>query len=121
MQEKEHKPQCSHYFANIMKTGDLSSFSWLQGPLDYNTNDNLVRIQYSSINFHDVMVATGRLASEISYSSRTQLDCELGIEYAGITKHGQRVSVHLKLSFHLNKNIFSGYGNGFIWCNGHAN
>ena len=57
----------SHAYADVMKKGNLSSLTWLESPLkhlfDNNTHKELdvCAVHYSSINFRDVMVATGRL------------------------------------------------------------
>lgn len=52
-------------------------------------SDNLVNIHYSSINFRDVMLATGRLPPEINGDKRTNQECSmLGLEYSGITTTG---------------------------------
>lgn len=74
-----------------MRNGDLSSFAWLQGPLDERKHSNLVRVQFSSINFRDVMLATGRLSAEMFALSRLHKECVLGLEYAGINGQGQRL------------------------------
>lgn len=76
---------------NTLRPGDLSSLCWLQGPLNPRKNEQLVRVQYSAINFRDVMLATGRLSSEIFDLSRVDKECMLGLEYTGTTLQGQRV------------------------------
>lgn len=78
-----------HVYANVQRIGDLSSFDWFNGPLK-STIDKLVHIHYSSINFRDVMLATGRLSAEFCKNSRND-DCILGLEYSGITSNGDRV------------------------------
>lgn len=74
-----------------MRNGDLSSFAWFQGPLDERKHPNLVRVQFSSINFRDVMLATGRLSAEMFALSRLHKECVLGLEYAGVNGQGQRL------------------------------
>lgn len=65
-----------------MQRGDLSTLRWLEGPLDINKCS--VQIVYSSLNFRDVMLATGRLAVELYGSSRLDQLCVLGLEFSGI-------------------------------------
>lgn len=79
-----------HFYVNALRNGDLSSLSWLAGPLK-SSGKNIVNIQYSSINFRDVMLATARLSVEIFNLSRFHSECVLGLEYSGVDKKGQRV------------------------------
>ncbi|XP_015179002.1 PREDICTED: fatty acid synthase [Polistes dominula] len=71
--------------------GDLNSICWVKGthkPID---EENLIKIHYSSLNFKDVMLATGKLAAEVITDDRKLLDYLLGFEYSGITAKGERV------------------------------
>lgn len=89
----QHLPETSrldHCYANVQRIGDLSSFNWLNGCLKP-TTDKLVNVHYSSINFRDVMLATGRLSMEFCRSARTDDDCVLGLEFSGISFTGERV------------------------------
>lgn len=79
-----------HSFANVRRFGDLSSFDWFNGPLK-STTDKLTNVHYSSINFRDVMLASGRLSMEFCQSARTENDCVLGLEFSGISSSGERV------------------------------
>lgn len=73
-----------------MHRGDLSSLRWFDGPLD--PKDCEIKIAYSSLNFRDIMLATGRLAVELYGTSRIDQNCVLGFEYSGInTKTGRRI------------------------------
>ncbi|XP_036342897.1 fatty acid synthase-like [Rhagoletis pomonella] len=84
------RPISGHIYGNVMQRGDLSTLRWLEGPLDINSCS--VRIVFSSLNFRDVMLATGRLAVELYGSSRLDQLCVLGLEFSGInTKTGKRV------------------------------
>lgn len=81
-----------HAWANQLVKGDLTSFRWMEGPITRNSEvSDLVRVVYSSINFKDIMLATGKLASETFVKTRSAAECVLGIEYAGITTKGSRV------------------------------
>jgi len=51
---------------------------------------NIVHVVYSSINFKDVMLATGKLSSKLITSGRFQ-EMNLGLEYVGYDADGQRV------------------------------
>jgi len=84
-------PQSSHCFAGCLVKGDLSSFSWLQGSLDVSdANLDLIKIQYSSLNFKDVMLALGRITDNRGKNVFEQETC-LGFEFSGIKRNGERV------------------------------
>lgn len=74
-----------------MQRGDLSTLSWLQGPMEGSKIDKLVNVQYASINFRDIMMATGRLNIEVTGTNRLQQECILGFEFSGVNKKGERV------------------------------
>lgn len=78
-------------YANVLQRGDLSTLSWLQGPVDARKELDVVNVQYSSINFRDVMLATGRLSAEVIGTNRLDQECVLGFEYAGVNKKNERV------------------------------
>ncbi len=52
-------------YVNVLTRGDLSSLRWIASPLRHfvssNPNVQLCRVYYSSLNFRDVMLATGKL------------------------------------------------------------
>lgn len=84
-------PRIGHFYANVQRLGDLSSFDWFSGRLVNSSVENLVNIHYSSINFRDVMLATGRLPPEICGESRTSHECLLGLEYSGVSVNGDHL------------------------------
>lgn len=90
MPDLQETNRLDHVYANVRRLGDLSSFEWFNGPLK-STTDQLINVHYSSINFRDVMIATGRLSTEFCRSTRTDSDCVLGLEFSGITSSGERV------------------------------
>lgn len=91
-QHLQEIPRIGHFFANVQRLGDLSSFDWFTGNLSSNASaDDLVNIHFSSINFRDVMLATGRLPPEICGESRTSHECLLGLEYSGVNVNGDRI------------------------------
>jgi len=70
--------------------GDLSSFRWMENNISFKSRrEDIVRVVYSSINFRDVMLATGKLTSDF-IKGRFQ-DMSLGLEYVGYDANGQRV------------------------------
>lgn len=52
-------------YVNVLTRGDLSSLRWIVSPLRHFTSSNpnvqLCRVYYSSLNFRDIMLATGKL------------------------------------------------------------
>ncbi|XP_053695707.1 fatty acid synthase-like [Sabethes cyaneus] len=89
---KKVGPVNDHCYANCLTKGDLSSLMWFKGPLNEQLGDgNKIRVVYSALNFRDVMVATGRLSSDVLLSDRLTEECELGYEFAGITEDGRRL------------------------------
>ncbi|XP_065336360.1 fatty acid synthase-like [Cloeon dipterum] len=85
----------THAYVNVLTRGDLSSFKWLQGPLNdlkQNFGDkNLYHIYFSALNFRDVMTATGKLAVEVIAPDRRSQDCVQGLEFSGRDAEGRRV------------------------------
>uniref|UniRef100_A0A182IQL4 Fatty acid synthase n=1 Tax=Anopheles atroparvus TaxID=41427 RepID=A0A182IQL4_ANOAO len=66
LQEHRHlEPVTKHCYANCVKPGDLSSFTWMVGPLTERPPISpLIKIVYSSLNFKDVMLATDEITLE---------------------------------------------------------
>lgn len=86
----EFGPRADHIYGNIGHRGDLSTLHWYEGA--FNAKECEIRIVYSSVNFRDLMLATGRLAPEIYGTNRLDQQCFLGFEFSGVnTKTGQRV------------------------------
>lgn len=93
-----------HCYANNLVRGDLSSIKWIEGPLTKTTQppSDLVevyfdsqrfslnslsqkQVYYSSLNFKDVMIASGRLNLDVLDKDRKELKSPLGIEFSGKT------------------------------------
>ena len=58
-----------HIYLDILKRGDLSSLSWLESPFKNEFRDErddlgVCKTEFCSINFKDVMIATGRLPGD---------------------------------------------------------
>ena len=91
-QEKIIGPRIDHCFANSLTRGDLSSMTWLDGPYNQRKpGKSTVKVQYASLNFRDVMLATGKITVAAYGSGRLKQTCVLGLEYAGCNENGQRV------------------------------
>lgn len=90
-QEINISQRIDHCYANCLVRGNLSSLTWLKGPLGTDTlGENCVRVHYAALNFKDVMLATGKLVSDVLESGRLNQLCALGLEYSGITKDNKR-------------------------------
>ena len=89
--EPQPKP-VQHIWVNQLVRGDLSSLAWLEGPIqpDFKHKD-LTKVIYSSINFRDIMLTTGKLATEVVAKTRKIQECVIGFEYCGIDSQGRRV------------------------------
>lgn len=93
--QKEILVEREHSFANATVRGDLSSLKWIEGPLNskkqraMNFYEKLVQVHYASLNFRDIMLATGRISAD-SISTTAQYGF-LGLEFAGVDVNGRRV------------------------------
>lgn len=90
-QDTKAVPRNDHCYGNVLQRGDLSTLTWLDGPINARTASDIVNIQYASFNFRDVMLATGRLSAEVFGTSRIDQECILGFEFSGVNKKGERV------------------------------
>lgn len=85
-------PVQSHCYVNSLVKSDLSSLKWLEGPLNHiKVQNNFVDIHYAALNFRDVMLATGKLSSDVFTENRFEHECLLGMEFSGRTRDGRRV------------------------------
>ena len=74
----------------------MSSLSWFQSPLRYishrdTDNCQIYDVRYASLNFRDVMLATGKLSAEAIPESVREGDCLLGMEFSGTDEKHNRV------------------------------
>jgi len=90
IKNEEAKPQSEHCYANCLIKGDLSTLSWLYGPLNVRKNQEVINISYASLNFRDVLLATGKITSD-DVLDRIQQQCIFGFEFSGTTKDGRKV------------------------------
>ncbi|XP_046609412.1 fatty acid synthase-like isoform X1 [Neodiprion virginianus] len=82
------------YHASLSQTtrGDLRSVQWIEGMIQpSNQNTDIVQVHYSSINFRDVMLLTGKLAPEVVTSERMLQDHVYGLEFSGRDINGRAV------------------------------
>lgn len=56
IQDIQPIPRNDQCYGNVLQRGDLSTLSWLHGPVDTRKEVDVVNVQYSSINFRDVML-----------------------------------------------------------------
>nr|XP_003703606.1 PREDICTED: fatty acid synthase [Megachile rotundata] len=82
-----------HGYAHVRVRGDLSSVQWVQGSIELGdkSNNNVVKVLYSALNFRDVMMASGRLMMESTVGLKPSEEYFIGFEFSGIDTHGQRV------------------------------
>ncbi|CAF1555578.1 unnamed protein product, partial [Rotaria sordida] len=81
---------------NVLNRGDLSSLTWLQSPIITTNNINdpnsdTCTVHYASLNFRDIMLATGKLSSEAIPGYLKMQGCLLGLEFSGLDSSGQRI------------------------------
>ncbi|XP_060532677.1 fatty acid synthase-like isoform X2 [Cylas formicarius] len=84
-----------HCYVNSRVRGDLSSLTWIQGTLSSKTRLSseqvLIYVYYASLNFRDVMLASGRINVDVCTRDRREQECVLGLEASGRTADGKRV------------------------------
>eukprot|EP00064_Thunnus_orientalis_P003928 superscaffoldBa00000342_g3939 len=82
-------------YVNVLTRGDLSSLRWIASPLRHfvasNPNVQLCRVYYSSLNFRDIMLATGKLPPDAIPGDLALQQCMLGMEFSGRDPIGRRV------------------------------
>lgn len=77
-----------HFYLDCKVKSDLSTITWLSGPLNPKTEKELINISYTSLNFKDVMVASGRITSTALKKNHFT---SMGSEFSGITGDGKRI------------------------------
>ncbi|KAG5347678.1 FAS synthase, partial [Acromyrmex charruanus] len=93
LSQPEVKPVPTAHICQTVR-GDLSTFCWIENNLlDVCCRKNLAHVVYSSLNFKDVMCATGKLSfnHEIILQGRLFQYLSLGMEYAGFNANGERI------------------------------
>uniref|UniRef100_A0A3P8WFV6 Fatty acid synthase n=1 Tax=Cynoglossus semilaevis TaxID=244447 RepID=A0A3P8WFV6_CYNSE len=82
-------------YVNVLTLGDLSSLRWITSPRSQSTANNSKELQcsvyYSSLNFRDIMLATGKLPPDAIPGDMALQHCLLGMEFSGRDPSGRRV------------------------------
>ncbi|KRT82111.1 dehydrogenase, partial [Oryctes borbonicus] len=87
--------ETEHCYVNVTTRGDLSTLRWVQGSIDISRtipeDEELVHVYYSSLNFRDLMTASGKIPPEVITTDRIHLECVQGFEFVGRNLRGERV------------------------------
>ncbi|XP_063530101.1 fatty acid synthase-like [Cydia strobilella] len=89
--------QVEHAYVNTLTRGDLSSLRWVESELRHAAaapqppRTDLCRVCYSSVNFRDIMLATGKLPPDSLPAGLADKECMLGLEFSGYSSTGKRV------------------------------
>lgn len=83
-------------YVNVLTRGDLSSLRWIASPLKYfdsslEPDKELCTVHYTSLNFRDIMLATGKLPPDAIPGDLASQECLLGMEFSGVNSKGERV------------------------------
>ncbi|XP_033896426.3 fatty acid synthase-like [Acipenser ruthenus] len=82
-------------YVNVLTRGDLSSLRWIVSPLRHfnptNPSVQLCQVYYASLNFRDIMLATGKLPPDAIPGDIALQQCMLGMEFSGRNPSGKRV------------------------------
>ncbi|XP_047400181.1 fatty acid synthase isoform X1 [Sciurus carolinensis] len=95
LEQDKPEEQTRHAFVNVLTRGDLSSIRWVCSPLRHaqpsSPGMQLCTVYYASLNFRDIMLATGKLSPDSIPGKWTHQNCMLGMEFSGRDARGQRV------------------------------
>lgn len=95
LEQDKPEQQTAHAFVNVLTRGDLASIRWVCSPLGHappaGPGTRLCTIYYASLNFRDIMLATGKLSPDAIPGKWASRDCMLGMEFSGRDASGQRV------------------------------
>lgn len=86
-----------HSYIDMTTRGDLSSLRWFESEHKLNSipmgsdGEVLVDVYYSSMNFRDIMLASGRITEEGYSGDFAQHDTSIGLEFAGKDPYRYRV------------------------------
>ncbi|KAL1482555.1 hypothetical protein MTO96_033716, partial [Rhipicephalus appendiculatus] len=94
----EAKTTTQFAYLHVQTRGDLSSLEWYESPLGYLSpcdvagRENLyVDVYYGSLNFRDIMLASGKVNLDTSRGDNVAGFADLGMEYSGRDWNGRRV------------------------------
>uniref|UniRef100_A0A8C7EDZ7 Fatty acid synthase n=1 Tax=Nothoprocta perdicaria TaxID=30464 RepID=A0A8C7EDZ7_NOTPE len=95
LQQAQPQEMTEYAYVNVLTRGDLSSLHWIVSPLRHfhttNPNIQLCKVYYASLNFRDIMLATGKLSPDAIPGNWTLQQCMLGMEFSGRDLAGKRV------------------------------
>ncbi|XP_054249700.1 fatty acid synthase [Indicator indicator] len=94
LQQAQPQELTEYAYVNVLTRGDLSSLRWIASPLRHfrSTADvQLCKVYYSSLNFRDIMLATGKLPPDAIPGDWVLQQCMLGMEFSGRDLSGRRV------------------------------
>ncbi|ERE67869.1 fatty acid synthase [Cricetulus griseus] len=95
LEQDKPEEQTAHAFVNVLTRGDLASIRWVCSPLKHaqptSPGTQLCTVYYASLNFRDIMLATGKLPPDAIPGKWASRDCMLGMEFSGRDKCGRRV------------------------------
>lgn len=84
----------SYSYVDVQKPGDLSSLAWFQSALTQDiadTKHQICHIEFASLNFRDVMLATGQLSPDAIPRDSADDDVLLGMEFSGYDSNGCQI------------------------------
>lgn len=95
MESSDVNEETEHAYVNVLTRGDLSSLRWIASHLKYaperHGNTELCTVYYTSLNFRDIMLATGKLPPDALPGDLANQDCILGMEFSGRSMKGDRI------------------------------
>uniref|UniRef100_A0A8D0GNS8 Fatty acid synthase n=1 Tax=Sphenodon punctatus TaxID=8508 RepID=A0A8D0GNS8_SPHPU len=95
LQQAQPQEPTEYAFVNVLTRGDLSSLHWIVSPLrnfhSLSPSVQLCRVYYASLNFRDIMLATGKLPPDAIPGNWTLQQCMLGMEFSRRDPTGKRV------------------------------
>ncbi|XP_071652383.1 LOW QUALITY PROTEIN: fatty acid synthase-like [Temnothorax longispinosus] len=78
-------------YVTQMVQGDLTTLCWAQSRMSRIDRENLIDVIYTSVNFRDIMIATGKLNAETMIPFERGNECFIGFEFVGFNTHKQRI------------------------------
>uniref|UniRef100_A0A8C4V073 Fatty acid synthase n=1 Tax=Falco tinnunculus TaxID=100819 RepID=A0A8C4V073_FALTI len=95
LQQGNPQELTEYAYVNVLTRGDLSSLRWIVSPLRHfhttNPDVQLCKVYYASLNFRDIMLATGKLSPDAIPGNWALQQCMLGMEFSGRDLAGRRV------------------------------
>ncbi|XP_075436103.1 fatty acid synthase isoform X2 [Ascaphus truei] len=92
---EQPREETAFAFVNVLVRGDLSKLDWIASPLRHfqasDPNVQLCKVYYASLNFRDIMLATGKLSPDAIPGDLALQQCMLGMEFSGRDPAGRRV------------------------------